>query len=116
MMFRILRTVPGLTIQEEDGFGLHQTLECGTKQTEARKITLMEDGLFGTILLLQRIISHGEQNAIFRNIKRWKPDSIRSLHHRRCYQHGFYSNSRRFSGRVTASIGSFNTKKTYVST
>jgi Fe(3+) dicitrate transport protein len=29
------------------------------------------------------------------------------------YQHGFQI-PRRFSGRVTASIGSFNTKKTYV--
>jgi Fe(3+) dicitrate transport protein len=55
---------------------------------------------------------HGEQNAIFRNIKGGSQIQY-GPYHRRCYQHGF-SNSKTFSGRVTASIGSFNTKKTYV--
>jgi hypothetical protein len=49
-----------------------QTLECAElAQTEAKN-NIMEDGfLFHRhhTLLLQRIISHSEQNAIFRNIK-----------------------------------------------
>jgi Fe(3+) dicitrate transport protein len=90
----------------------YKTLECGTSPNRSEKITLMEDGLFGTILLLQRIISHSSRMQSFEILKGGSQ-----------IQYGPYTTGgainmvstqipRRFSGRVTASIGSFNTKKT----
>jgi Fe(3+) dicitrate transport protein len=110
---RILRTVPGLTIQEEDGFGLRPNIGMrGTSPNRSEKITLMEDGVLitGTILCSCSVLfPNSKQNAIFEILKGGSQ-----------IQYGPYTTGgainmvstqipRRFSGRVT-SIGSFNTK------
>jgi Fe(3+) dicitrate transport protein len=92
-----------------------QTLECAEPAQTSEKITLMEDGV---------LISPAPYSApaayYFPTVSRMQSFEILKggsqiqygPYTRRCYQHGFYQIPRRFSGRVTASIGS--TKKTYV--
>jgi Fe(3+) dicitrate transport protein len=101
---RILRTVPGLTIQEEDGFGLRPNIGM-RNQPKPKKITLMEDGV---------LISPAPYSApaayYFPTVSRMQ--SFEILKGGSQIQYGPYTtggainmvSTKRFSGRVTASI------------
>ena len=116
---RILRTVPGVTIQEEDGFGLRPNIGMrGTSPNRSEKITLMEDGI-----LIAPAPYAAPAAYYFPTVSRMQ--SFEILKGGSQIQYGPYTTGgainmvstqipNRFSGRVIASIGSFNTKKTYV--
>ena len=116
---RILRTVPGVTIQEEDGFGLRPNIGMrGTSPNRSEKITLMEDGI-----LIAPAPYSAPAAYYFPTVNRMQ--SFEILKGGSQIQYGPYTTGgamnmvstqipNRFSGRVIASIGSFNTKKTYV--
>ena len=116
---RILRTVPGITIQEEDGFGLRPNIGMrGTSPNRSEKITLMEDGV-----LIAPAPYAAPAAYYFPTVNRMQ--SFEILKGGSQIQYGPYTTGgainmvstqipNSFSGRVIASIGSFNTKKTYV--
>jgi Fe(3+) dicitrate transport protein len=116
---RILRTVPGITIQEEDGFGLRPNIGMrGTSPNRSEKITLMEDGI-----LIAPAPYSAPAAYYFPTVSRMQ--SFEILKGGSQIQYGPYTTGgainmvstqipRSLSGRVVASIGSFNTKKTYV--
>lgn len=118
-MSRILRTVPGITIQEEDGFGLRPNIGMrGTSPNRSEKITLMEDGV-----LIAPAPYAAPAAYYFPTVNRMQ--SFEILKGGSQIQYGPYTTGgainmvstqipNQFSGRVIASIGSFNTKKTYV--
>ncbi len=116
---RILAKIPGVTVQEEDGFGLRPNIGMrGTNPNRSEKITLMEDGIliapapyaapaayyFPTTTRMQafEIIKGGSQ-----------------------IQYGPYTTSgainmvssqipSKFTGNFTATYGNYNTKRTYM--
>jgi Fe(3+) dicitrate transport protein len=116
---RILRTVPGITIQEEDGFGLRPNIGMrGTSPNRSEKITLMEDGI-----LIAPAPYSAPAAYYFPTVSRMQ--SFEILKGGSQIQYGPYTTGgainmvstqipRSLSGSVVASIGSFNTKKTYV--
>jgi Fe(3+) dicitrate transport protein len=116
---RILRTVPGLTIQEEDGFGLRPNIGMrGTSPNRSEKITLMEDGV-----LIAPAPYSAPAAYYFPTVSRMQ--SFEILKGGSQIQYGPYTTGgainmvstqipKYFSGRVIASIGSFNTKRTYM--
>jgi Fe(3+) dicitrate transport protein len=116
---RILRTVPGITIQEEDGFGLRPNIGMrGTSPNRSEKITLMEDGV-----LIAPAPYAAPAAYYFPTVNRMQ--SFEILKGGSQIQYGPYTTGgainmvstqipNQFSGRIIASIGSFNTKKTYV--
>lgn len=116
---RILRTVPGLNIQEEDGFGLRPNIGMrGTSPNRSEKITLMEDGV-----LIAPAPYSAPAAYYFPTVSRMQ--SFEILKGGSQIQYGPYTTGgainmvstqipNRFSGRVIASVGSFNTKRTYM--
>lgn len=116
---RILRTVPGLTIQEEDGFGLRPNIGMrGTSPNRSEKITLMEDGI-----LIAPAPYSAPAAYYFPTVSRMQ--SFEILKGGSQIQYGPYTTGgainmvstqipNSFSGRFIASIGSFNTKRAYV--
>ncbi|MGO4904926.1 TonB-dependent receptor family protein [Flavobacterium sp. W20_MBD1_R3] len=116
---RILRTVPGINIQEEEGFGLRPNIGMrGTSPDRSSKITLMEDGV-----LIAPAPYAAPAAYYFPTVNRMQ--SFEILKGGSQIQYGPYTTGgainmvstqipNRFTARVVASIGSFNTKKTYV--
>jgi Fe(3+) dicitrate transport protein len=116
---RILRTVPGISIQEEEGFGLRPNIGMrGTSPDRSSKITLMEDGV-----LIAPAPYAAPAAYYFPTVNRMQ--SFEILKGGSQIQYGPYTTGgainmvstqipNRLKARVVASIGSFNTKKTYV--
>lgn len=116
---RILRAVPGVSIQEEEGFGLRPNIGMrGTSPNRSEKITLMEDGI-----LIAPAPYSAPAAYYFPTVNRMQ--SFEILKGGSQIQYGPYTTGgalnmvstqipNRFQGRIVASIGSFNTKKTYV--
>jgi len=116
---RILRTVPGVTIQEEEGFGLRPNIGMrGTSPNRSEKITLMEDGV-----LIAPAPYAAPAAYYFPTVNRMQ--SFEILKGGSQIQYGPYTTGgalnmvsaqipSNFSGNLISSVGRFNTKKTYV--
>jgi Fe(3+) dicitrate transport protein len=116
---RILRTVPGVTIQEEEGFGLRPNIGMrGTSPNRSEKITLMEDGI-----LIAPAPYSAPAAYYFPTVNRMQ--SFEILKGGSQIQYGPYTTGgalnmvsaqipSNFSGNLISSVGRFNTKKTYV--
>lgn len=117
---RVMRTVPGVTIQEEDGFGLRPNIGLrGTSPNRSEKITVMEDGV-----LIAPAPYAAPAAYYFPTIARMQ--SFEILKGGSQIQYGPYTTGGainmistqipcHFSGQVIASVGRFNTKRTYLS-
>ena len=116
---RILRTVPGVNIVEEEGFGLRPSIGLrGTSPSRSSKITLMEDGI-----LIAPAPYSAPAAYYFPTVSRIQ--SFEILKGGSQIQYGPYTTGgainmvsnqipSQFSGKVVASMGSFDTKNTYV--
>lgn len=116
---RILRSVPGVNVVEEEGFGLRPSIGLrGTSPSRASKITLMEDGI-----LIAPAPYSAPAAYYFPTVSRIQ--SFEILKGGSQIQYGPYTTGgainmvsnqipSQFSGKVVASMGSFDTKNTYV--
>lgn len=117
---RILINVPGVTIQETDGFGLRPSIGMrGTNPDRSSKITLMEDGI-----LIAPAPYSASSAYYFPTAARMKAFEI--IKGGSQIQYGPYTTAgalnmvstqipNNFSGTVSATYGSFNTKHLYTS-
>lgn len=116
---RILRSVPGINVVEEEGFGLRPSIGLrGTSPSRASKITLMEDGI-----LIAPAPYSAPAAYYFPTVSRIQ--SFEILKGGSQIQYGPYTTGgainmvsnqipSQFSGKVVASMGSFDTKNTYM--
>ena len=116
---RIFRTVPGVSIQEEEGFGLRPNIGMrGTSPNRTEKITVMEDGV-----LIAPAPYSAPAAYYFPTVNRMQ--SFEILKGGSQIQYGPYTTGgainmissqipNNFSGNFVGSVGRFNTKKTYV--
>lgn len=117
---RILINVPGVTIQETDGFGLRPSIGMrGTNPDRSSKITLMEDGV-----LIAPAPYAAPAAYYFPTAARMKAFEV--IKGGSQIQYGPYTTAgalnmvstqipNNFSGNVSASYGSYNTKHFYTS-
>ena len=116
---RVLGKIPGVTVQEEDGFGLRPNIGMrGTNPNRSEKITLMEDGI-----LIAPAPYAAPGAYYFPTTNRMQAFEI--IKGGSQIQYGPYTTSgtvnmvstqipSKFSGNFVASYGSFNTKRTYL--
>ena len=116
---RIFRTVPGVSIQEEEGFGLRPNIGLrGTSPNRTEKITVMEDGV-----LIAPAPYSAPAAYYFPTVNRMQ--SFEILKGGSQIQYGPYTTGgainmissqipNNFSGNFIGSVGRFNTKKTYI--
>lgn len=117
---RILINIPGVTVQETDGFGLRPSIGMrGTNPDRSSKITLMEDGV-----LIAPAPYAASAAYYFPTAARMKAFEI--IKGGSQIQYGPFTTSgainmvstqipNNFSGTVSATYGSFNTKHLYTS-
>ena len=116
---RVLGKIPGITVQEEDGFGLRPNIGMrGTNPNRSEKITLMEDGI-----LIAPAPYAAPGAYYFPTTNRMQAFEI--IKGGSQIQYGPYTTSgtinmvstqipRKFSGNFVSSYGSFNTKRMYI--
>jgi len=117
---RVLKTVPGVTIVEEDGFGLRPNISLrGTSPERSAKISLMEDGV-----LIAPAPYSASAAYYFPSVGRMK--AVEILKGSSQVQYGPFTTGGAinlvstpipdtFSGIVKASYGSFNSSQLYAS-
>jgi len=117
---RVLKTVPGVTVVEEDGFGLRPNISLrGTSPERSAKISLMEDGV-----LIAPAPYSASAAYYFPSVGRMK--AVEILKGSSQVQYGPFTTGGAinlvstpipdtFSGIVKASYGSFNSSQLYAS-
>ncbi len=117
---RVLRTVPGVSIVEEDGFGLRPNISLrGTSPERSSKISLMEDGV-----LIAPAPYTAPAAYYFPSVARM--EAVEILKGSSQVQYGPFTSGGAinmvstqipdaFSGRVKATYGSFNSQQLYAS-